>query len=318
MGLPSSHTHTWHANSIDKAPVYVVLAACRPASLPVNRTRARAWMDDSYETLTHFTRPFPCAGSKAKNVAKTLKKGVSKRKTRVHTKVCRWVDFIGEDTDGRPVSLYLATCRDCRGRIGHLQTSPAHTHAHTRMYPQSPISTTQQVHFYRPKTVKLARNPKYARKSVPHMTKMDKYRLIRYPLTTGASFFLDYGYGGLMDLAAACGPVGSCLAGARRLRLFLSFDCFYRPRWIQAHDIGRPVFPFFSFLVLRRDREAATGDTRLGKHVPSNSIPFVLITFVPPPTHATNLYIAESAMKKIEDNNTLVFIVDIQVRPSTL
>lgn len=54
-----------------------------------------------------------------------------------------------------------------------------------------------QVHFYRPKTVKLARNPKYARKSVPHMTKMDKYRLIRYPLTTGASSCaLSLGVGG--------------------------------------------------------------------------------------------------------------------------
>ena len=46
-----------------------------------------------------MTRPLPpffypsthtCAGSKAKNVAKTLKKGVSKRKTRVHTKVSGW------------------------------------------------------------------------------------------------------------------------------------------------------------------------------------------------------------------------------------
>ncbi|KAM3567922.1 hypothetical protein VYU27_009943 [Nannochloropsis oceanica] len=64
--------------------------------------------------------------SKAKQVGKTLKKGMSVRKTRVHTKV----------------------------------------------------------HFYRPKTLKLDRQPKYARKSVPHLQKMDKYRLIRYPLTT--------------------------------------------------------------------------------------------------------------------------------------
>ncbi|TFJ80565.1 hypothetical protein NSK_008099 [Nannochloropsis salina CCMP1776] len=63
---------------------------------------------------------------KAKAVGKTLKKGVSTRKTRVHTKV----------------------------------------------------------HFYRPKTLKLDRKPKYARKAVPHLQKMDKYRLIRYPLTT--------------------------------------------------------------------------------------------------------------------------------------
>mmetsp|Transcript_8613 Transcript_8613/g.13208 ORF Transcript_8613/g.13208 Transcript_8613/m.13208 type:complete len:144 (-) Transcript_8613:65-496(-) len=41
-----------------------------------------------------------------------------------------------------------------------------------------------KVHFYRPKTLKLPRAPKYPRKSVPSVVKMDKYRLIKYPLTT--------------------------------------------------------------------------------------------------------------------------------------
>lgn len=40
------------------------------------------------------------------------------------------------------------------------------------------------MHFYRPKTLKLDRAPKYPRKSVPSVTRMDKYRVIRYPLTT--------------------------------------------------------------------------------------------------------------------------------------
>jgi large subunit ribosomal protein L23Ae len=40
------------------------------------------------------------------------------------------------------------------------------------------------VHFYKPKTLKLARAPKYARKSVPTRTKLDKYRIIKSPLTT--------------------------------------------------------------------------------------------------------------------------------------
>ncbi|ORY97971.1 ribosomal protein L23/L15e core domain-containing protein [Syncephalastrum racemosum] len=39
-------------------------------------------------------------------------------------------------------------------------------------------------HFFRPKTLRLSRKPKYARKSVPHLPRMDQYRVIRFPLNT--------------------------------------------------------------------------------------------------------------------------------------
>ncbi|CDH51592.1 ribosomal protein [Lichtheimia corymbifera JMRC:FSU:9682] len=39
-------------------------------------------------------------------------------------------------------------------------------------------------HFHLPKTLRLARKPKYARKSVPHLPRMDQYRVIQYPLNT--------------------------------------------------------------------------------------------------------------------------------------
>ncbi|SAM08268.1 hypothetical protein [Absidia glauca] len=38
-----------------------------------------------------------------------------------------------------------------------------------------------------PKTLKLARAPKYTRKSVPHVPRMDQYRVIRQPLNTESS-----------------------------------------------------------------------------------------------------------------------------------
>merc|ERR1711924_20703 len=44
------------------------------------------------------------------------------------------------------------------------------------------IKTT--VHFKRPKTLRLSRKPKYARKSVPPVPRMDQYRVLKYPLTT--------------------------------------------------------------------------------------------------------------------------------------
>jgi len=40
------------------------------------------------------------------------------------------------------------------------------------------------VHFFRPKTLKLARNPKYPRKSAPKVNKLDQYTILKHPLTT--------------------------------------------------------------------------------------------------------------------------------------
>ena len=40
------------------------------------------------------------------------------------------------------------------------------------------------VHFYRPKTLRLSRNPRYVRNSVPHTNKMDRHRILKCPLTT--------------------------------------------------------------------------------------------------------------------------------------
>jgi large subunit ribosomal protein L23Ae len=41
--------------------------------------------------------------------------------------------------------------------------------------------------FYRPKTLKLARTPKYTRKSVPREARLDQYSVLKYPLTTESS-----------------------------------------------------------------------------------------------------------------------------------
>ena len=47
-----------------------------------------------------------------------------------------------------------------------------------------------KVHFYRPKTLELSRKPKYASKSVPKKNTLDKYSIIKYPLTTESSMKL--------------------------------------------------------------------------------------------------------------------------------
>eukprot|EP00322_Chrysochromulina_rotalis_P029822 CAMPEP_0115839908 /NCGR_PEP_ID=MMETSP0287-20121206/6499_1 /TAXON_ID=412157 /ORGANISM="Chrysochromulina rotalis, Strain UIO044" /LENGTH=148 /DNA_ID=CAMNT_0003293505 /DNA_START=33 /DNA_END=479 /DNA_ORIENTATION=+ len=38
--------------------------------------------------------------------------------------------------------------------------------------------------FHRPKTLRLLRNPKYSRKSVPKTNPLDQYSILKYPLTT--------------------------------------------------------------------------------------------------------------------------------------
>ena len=38
--------------------------------------------------------------------------------------------------------------------------------------------------FHRPKTLRLLRNPKYLRRSVPRVNKLDQYQILKYPLTT--------------------------------------------------------------------------------------------------------------------------------------
>ena len=41
--------------------------------------------------------------------------------------------------------------------------------------------------FFRPKTFRPPREPKYSRRSVPHRNTLDAFKIIRYPLTTESS-----------------------------------------------------------------------------------------------------------------------------------
>ncbi|CAH1787333.1 unnamed protein product, partial [Owenia fusiformis] len=40
------------------------------------------------------------------------------------------------------------------------------------------------VHFRRPKTLRLARAPRYPRKSTPHRNRLDQFKIVKFPLTT--------------------------------------------------------------------------------------------------------------------------------------
>lgn len=47
-----------------------------------------------------------------------------------------------------------------------------------------PARVHNTVHFYRPKTLRLARKPKYARQSAPSLPKLDQWQVIRHPHTS--------------------------------------------------------------------------------------------------------------------------------------
>merc|ERR1711918_292460 len=53
--------------------------------------------------------------------------------------------------------------------------------------PKAAAKVRMNTHFYRPKTLKLPRKPMYPRKSVPARPKMDKFQIIKAPLTTEAA-----------------------------------------------------------------------------------------------------------------------------------
>lgn len=46
------------------------------------------------------------------------------------------------------------------------------------------VKSRMSVHFYRPKTLRLLRNPKFERKALPGRNKLDKYAVLKHPLCT--------------------------------------------------------------------------------------------------------------------------------------
>lgn len=97
----------------------------------LERVNRRTWLVD-FGLANVVPWCFLYSTGKAAAVSKALKKGISKKGSRIHTKV----------------------------------------------------------HFYKPKTLSADRKPKYERKSTPKKAGLDKYSIIKYPLTTESSMKL--------------------------------------------------------------------------------------------------------------------------------
>jgi ribosomal protein L23 len=82
---------------------------------------------------------------------------------------------VRKDTNNKPDKKYLATRKAHVAKKVVQKGSSGQTRV--RKVRTSPS-------FYRPKTLRLARNPKYPRKSAPHLPRSDACKTLLYPLTT--------------------------------------------------------------------------------------------------------------------------------------
>ena len=68
--------------------------------------------------------------------------------------------------------VYLAAGKDVSKAKTAKKAALQGVHSHSSRKPRTSVS------FHRPKTLRLPRDPKYQRKSVPHALRMDEYRII--------------------------------------------------------------------------------------------------------------------------------------------
>ncbi|KAF8272641.1 ribosomal protein L23/L15e core domain-containing protein [Lactarius quietus] len=86
----------------------------------------------------------------------------------------------------------MATTKSTKGKAAPAKTSKPEAKAKTAkkaalqgVHSHSARKQRTSVSFHRPKTLRLPRDPKYQRKSIPHAPRMDQYRtIVSYPLNT--------------------------------------------------------------------------------------------------------------------------------------
>ena len=72
--------------------------------------------------------------------------------------------------------------RACRGKPADTAKKAAKALAGANK--KTSVAKRYKTKFHRPKTLRLLRNPKYSRKSVPKVNPLDQYSILKYPLTT--------------------------------------------------------------------------------------------------------------------------------------
>lgn len=111
------------------------------------------------------------------------------------------------------------------------------------------------VHFFRPKTLRLARKPKYPRKSVFSTTKLDKYRIIKAPLTTESA---------MKKIEENNTLVFLCDSLANKHHIRKAFHALYEIKPIKINTLIRPDGQKKAFIRLPADQEAVDVANKIG------------------------------------------------------
>ncbi|KAF9516326.1 hypothetical protein BS47DRAFT_1327449 [Hydnum rufescens UP504] len=84
---------------------------------------------------------------------------------------------VQEKATAKPKAAAPAAAKDAKAKLAKKAVLKG-THSHAARKVRTSVS------FRRPKTLRLAREPRYPRKSIPHAPRMDQFRTIIHPLNT--------------------------------------------------------------------------------------------------------------------------------------
>ncbi|PWN51106.1 putative RPL25-ribosomal protein L23a.e [Violaceomyces palustris] len=111
------------------------------------------------------------------------------------------------------------------------------------------------VSFHRPKTLRLARAPRYPRKSIPHAPRMDAYKTILYPLNTESAMKKIEEINTLVFIVARSANKRQIKAAVKKL---------YDVEAAKVNTLIRPDGKKKAFIRLTPDQDALDVSNRIG------------------------------------------------------
>ena len=117
------------------------------------------------------------------------------------------------------------------------------------------VKTRYSVHFHRPKTLKLKRNPKYVRRSVAKLAKLDKYSIIKYPLCTESAMKQIEDNNTLTFIVDV---------RANKRNIYDAVKSLYEIDTVKINTLIRPDGLKKAYVVLTKDHEALEVANRIG------------------------------------------------------
>eukprot|EP00033_Pygsuia_biforma_P000029 GCRY01000037.1.p1 GENE.GCRY01000037.1~~GCRY01000037.1.p1 ORF type:complete len:145 (-),score=36.50 GCRY01000037.1:77-511(-) len=112
-----------------------------------------------------------------------------------------------------------------------------------------------KTNFYRPKTLRLARDPKYPRHSVKKITKLDEFRILKHPLTTESAMKKIEDNNTLVFIVD---PM------ARKSQIKLAITKMYDIKSIKINTLMRPDGKKKAYVKLAQDYDALDVANKIG------------------------------------------------------